>query len=81
MLMAGTVNSKARREADFHHEALGRLVGQGQLLGKARNSHCRPQADGYDRLLSGRPALPDWFLKRPPWTSPSFCVRSSGPSL
>jgi hypothetical protein len=38
-VVAGTVNSQARREADFQ---LAELVGQRQLLGKARNSHCRP---------------------------------------
>ena len=39
--MAGTVNSQSGREAHFHCEG---LVGQWQLSGKARNSHCGPTA-------------------------------------
>ena len=58
LALAGRVSSQARREADFQ---VAELVGQRQLLGKARNSHCRPIPDGHEWLLRRSPvalALP-----------------------
>jgi len=48
--MAGTVNSRTCRAADVQRP--GR-VGQRQLLGRPRNSHWRPGADGDDGPLPG----------------------------
>ena len=47
--MADSVNSQARPEANFQRVD---LVDQRQLVVKARNSHCRPETEVRDGLLT-----------------------------
>ena len=68
LLLADSVSSRARQEADFR--CVG-LAGQGQLSAKPGNSHCRPWAAG--QSLTANVGFRLTAAGRPPPSNVSCC--------